>query len=47
MAPILVVQLTLAESWLHWTDTETLVGVQGTGERGNVCVQVQSINEII
>lgn len=38
MAPILVVQLTLAETWLHWTDTETLVGVQGTGEREEMFV---------
>lgn len=31
IAPMLVVQLNLAESWLQATDTDTLVGVQGTG----------------
>lgn len=31
IAPMLVVQLNLAESWLQVTDTDTLVGVQGTG----------------
>lgn len=31
IAPMLEVQLNLAESWLQVTDTETSVGVQGTG----------------
>lgn len=32
MAPMLVVQVIVAESWLQLADADTMVGVQGTGE---------------
>lgn len=34
MTPMLDVQLNLAESWLQLTETDTLVGAQGTGDKG-------------
>lgn len=45
--PMLVVQLTLAESWLQSTDADTLVGVQGTAEweKGLCLVKHLSITE--
>lgn len=46
IAPMLVVQLNLAESWLQATDTDTLVGVQGTGgEEGVISTNETAISD--